>query len=398
MQTLSITTTPSNLLMIIFPLIIIFPSIIQSLQIPLLKTSLFDGIYTSINNDQLSTIIKIDMKSQHTFIYSSTFINIGTKVDNTTHNISLPFKPYYLQSSLLTSSISLPAKDGSSYFIDNIYLYYYDNANDAGHYLQNLFPLAPTYQDDNFSLIHKMYLNKLITEESFGIVFAMNNSVNSQLYIDEIPSDIMNYYTHKCKIKNNSNKWNCDLNKVIVSDPINNKHELYYDNYDFAYFDSSSKFILAPQEFITFLKKEVLKEFIRKQECIVDGFYNIRQIECVCDVVLKDDFYFEVSFVFQGIKLKIKKELLFERYGKTCGMLIEVNTFNKTEWVIGEPLFREYFMKFNINEQSIMFYSKNNLSVSSIRNINVIFKLYRFIIILLISTCIFNLFVYIKKF
>jgi hypothetical protein len=44
-----------------------------------------------------------------------------------------------------------------------------------------------------------MYLNKLITEESFGIVFAMNNSVNSQLYIDEIPSDIMNYYTHKCK-------------------------------------------------------------------------------------------------------------------------------------------------------------------------------------------------------
>jgi hypothetical protein len=164
------------------------------------------------------------------------------------------------------------------------------------------------------------------------------------------------------------------------------------NNNNIAYFDSSIQFISVPKDFISFLKTEILHPYIINQSCIINGYFNLRQIECDCDVIYNSTFHFELTFIlFNDIKLTIPKHLLFEQYGKTCGMLIEENTSTKTEWILGEPLFKQYYMQFNLNEQSITFYISSSYSHKLLLTLT----LYKFIIIFLIINSLFILFPYI---
>ena len=371
-----------------------YPLLIQSLQIPLIKTVLSEGISTNINNNKYKTIMKTDMKMQFPFIYSNNSFNVGTKLSNISYTISLPFQPQTLEVSILTTSLSIPqANNNNTLLLNNIHLYYFDNNNKPRYSLTNTFPLAPTYHNNNFSIIHQIYLNKLITEESFGIIPSKNYSVNSLLFIGERPSFIKHYHSRKCYLKPNSNKWSCTLNHILVPHTINNKMKIYKNsNNNIAYFDSSIQYISVPKDFISFLKTEILHPYIINQSCIVNGYFNLRQIECDCDIINDSTFYFELTFIFNDIKLTIPKHLLFEQYGKTCGMLIEENTSTKTEWILGEPIFKQYYMQFNLNEQSITFYISSSYTHNLLLTL---ITLYKFIIIFLIINSLFILIPYI---
>src|SRR5574344_2732254 len=106
--------------------------------------------------------------------------------------------------------------------------------------------------------------NKYISEENF----------KGHFYLGSIPSQLKtdNKYTAICKVNNDINyqkktTWGCTLNNVYFDDVA--KSEDIYTLNNYAYFDSNTFSIFAPQSFVEYLEKVAFKNEIQSRLCMM---------------------------------------------------------------------------------------------------------------------------------
>ena len=238
--------------------------------------------------------------------------------------------------------------------------------------------LAYKFAYEEYSLIHHFKKNNLINYLSYAFIPPSlfnnnnNNSKNNEglVFFGGIPKDyIMNKYRYNCKVTENYNFWSCNLPYILFGDisyysNINNT--LYYENNNYAYFNGAERRILAPEEFMLFLKHNYFKDEINNRSCEYHLIGMNYVFECVCSV--KNHFQ-DISFVFDNYLYKYTSEELFEYYGVgNCLFLIQSNHLRNNNFVFGASFLNKFISNFDYETKYISFYSQNKMNKINLKD------------------------------
>ena len=237
--------------------------------------------------------------------------------------------------------------------------------------------LTYKFSDEKYSLIHQFKKNKLIIHLSYGFIppslvhknnnisdnsTSMNNNKEGLIFFGGVPKKyINNKYRYNCKVTEKYNFWSCELPYIFIGeisyDNINNN--LLFKNKNYAYFNGAERRILAPEDFMTFLKFNYFKNEINNGTCKY-YLYGMNYIfECIC--VIKNNFP-NITLIFNNYQYKFTSEELFEYYGGgNCIFLIQGNHLRKNNFIIGTPFLHKFISNFDYETKYITFYSKNKI-------------------------------------
>ena len=224
--------------------------------------------------------------------------------------------------------------------------------------------LAYKFDDETFSLIHQLKKANYITQHKFALSSA-NDSVQS-LYFGGIPqSEISNLYYAKCLVHSNSSNWGCKLDYIIIN---NKKVNLQKTDYLFTFNEDNVR-LLAPKKFIDVLFHELFEERISKGICRYTSS-TPQNIKCDCKAIKEIG---NVTFVIEHTKFVFsEKDLFYEEYDE-CIFLIQENTNNDKEFIIGRIFLNKFLTLFDYDNGRIGFYSKNPFSKDNFVLINLLF-------------------------
>jgi len=197
--------------------------------------------------------------------------------------------------------------------------------------------------------IGKKILTLRFSQEDFGSFF-----------IGEYPNDMDRKKVKEvktCNISDKSdfltedfkNKWVCDLTHGIVGKDIKNSFEIN----GFAYFDSGSTVILAPNKYIDLFKAEYLNTCEEKTEN-GDKYFTCEKSSIDLDNVKP------LYFVLGGWAFEIPASSLFKLNYDSSKYYFTVRFTNTTEvWGFGKNFMRQFTTIFNKDEANVGFYGGN---------------------------------------
>ena len=236
--------------------------------------------------------------------------------------------------------------------------------------------LAYKFVYEEYSLIHYLKKNNYINFLSYGFIppsLIINknnqNNNNTSLYKDGLiffgglPKNyILNKYRYNCKLTEKYNFWSCNLPYILfgkINSSSNANNTLFYENNNYAYFNGAERRILAPEDFMLFLKHNYFENEINNRICTyyLYGFNPV--FECICDV--KNTFP-NITFIFDNYQYKFTSEELFSYYGNgNCLFLIQGNHLRKNNFIFGVPFLNKFISNFDYETKYITFYSEKQI-------------------------------------
>ena len=239
------------------------------------------------------------------------------------------------------------------------------------------------FDNEKYSLIHQLYNSGFINSKKFYFV-PPKKDIKGELYIGGIPKEkLENKYKSRCFLIKNSKKWSCDLNKVHII--INETIDIYNPINETVTFTSNFNNIIAPQNFITFLKKKYINKLTDSGKCknrrINAKKGNNFKIACKCEILFNELHY--ITFILNNYEYKISIDELFQYDHGLCELLINGEINRTDEWIIGSLFYNKHIMEFNYESKSISFYSNEIIKYNGfidIDKITISKNLFKFII------------------
>ncbi len=239
------------------------------------------------------------------------------------------------------------------------------------------------FDNEKYSLIHQLYNSGFINSKKFYFV-PPKKDIKGELYIGGIPKEkLENKYKSRCFLIKNSKKWSCDLNKVHII--INETIDIYNPINETVTFTSNFNNIIAPQNFITFLKKKYINKLTDSGKCknrrINAKKGNNFKIACKCEILFNELHY--ITFILNNYEYKICIDELFQYDHGLCELLINGEINRTDEWIIGSLFYNKHIMEFNYESKSISFYSNEIIKYNGfidIDKITISKNLFKFII------------------
>jgi hypothetical protein len=276
--------------------------------------------------------------------------------------------------------------------------------------------LAYKFADEKYSLIHQLKEKNIINHLSYGFIPSLlintyekneNENINETLlnnknkdgivFFGGIPKNyIFNKYRYNCKLTEKYNFWSCELSHVFIGDinKNNNSENIYFENNNYAYFNAAEMRILAPRDFIIFLKINYFQNELLDGDCKY-YMYGTYIFECKCE--LRDKFP-NISFIFNNYKYTFTSSELFKDYGGgLCHFLIQDNSLRHNNFLFGAPFMSKVISNFDYETKYITFYSPNKLEEINIKELFHPSQIKRYLIIFGIFLFIIGFILLIKK-
>ena len=279
--------------------------------------------------------------------------------------------------------------------------------------------LAYKFVDERYSLIHELKKRKLISHLSYGFIppslinsYEKNESINISIndtihdkknkdgvtFFGGIPKNyIFNKYRYNCKLSEKYNFWSCELPYVFIGEinKNNNTENIYFENGNYAYFNAAERRILAPKDFIYFLKTNYFFDELLNGDCKFYLYGANHVFECKCE--LQDKFP-NVSFIFNNYKYTLTSSELFTEYGGGfCHFLIQENHMRKNNFAFGTPFMSKFISNFDYETKYISFYTENKLEEIDIEELFHPSHLKRYLMILGLFLLIIGLIYFTRK-
>lgn len=325
------------------------------IQIPLslsktisIRYILLDGTFTSffqIGDPIKNKFLVVDINSK---------INLITK-EYYTINREFESKHFINSNSFEFNNEIIPVKkmwdiltfEGQDIKIRDFLFYYCEQKIEK----EDSFGLSIHIQDKNMSIIHSLYNKKFINKIQFGFI-SDPSSKDGKLYFGETPKNFLRSYSEiLINVKPGYDNWGFDLEKVIVG----NSNEYVHSHY--AYFSTTDKRILSPKNFMHFLQKNVLDNYIQQKLCTLHNNITYR-----CERWVVDTFP-PISFVIGETVFTLKGQDLFHLVNRRCSLIFEENLENGDIWQIGSFFISYYPTFFNFETGQIKVYKKNESSI-----------------------------------
>jgi len=269
-------------------------------------------------------------------------------------------------------------------FLDDFYFIMVGNIRGFDNRVRGL-GLAYKFADERYSLIHQLKYNKLINHLNYGFIPPsylnsgsnnLNNindtSINKDgiVFFGGIPKYyIFNKYRYNCKLNEKYNFWSCDLPYVFIGniDKYNSSNNLYFKNENYAYFNAAERRIMAPKDFIYFLKVNYFQDDLLNGNCKFYLYGANHIFECLCSIQNK---FPNISFIFNNYKYTFSSsELWFNYGGGFCHFLIQENSLRQNNFLFGSIFLSKFISNFDYETKYISFYSENQLEEVNIDEI-----------------------------
>ena len=243
--------------------------------------------------------------------------------------------------------------------------------------------LAYKFEDEKYSLIHQLKKKNLISHLNYGFIPSTlinsyyndenininknetdlnNKNKNGIIFFGGVPKNyINNKYRYNCKLTEKYNFWSCELPYVFIGEinKYNNSKNIYFTNKNYAYFNAADRRILAPKDFISFLKINYFQEELLNRTCTYSMYGHNHIFECNCELI---DKFPNISFVFDNYKYTFTSSELFFNYGGGfCQFLIQENHLRDNNFLLGAPFLSKFISNFDYETKYISFYSENQL-------------------------------------
>lgn len=325
---------------------------------------------------------RLDLKNQ--FLLFS-FHNLPPNSLNNISNISIFLNERNIECQIITSTIKISNIPFNCTFYNN------NDENFRYHLSYQNIPLAFSFQDDNFSLIHKLLSEGVIHNSIFSIEPLSDRG--GKFHIGGLPNQsVLNKkYKSIIKIDKKHQTWGSNLQEVRIG------RKTIWNKNNYVYFQFNISEIYVSLEFLEILNKTILYSFINSKKCWYEYRYYKKYYECFCQTFLT---FPNISFVINGtnfnLQLKEMRDKISLKKEDNCSLTIMNVESEMTDghWIFGTTLMGNYIRVFDYEKKTIFFYSNKPFSVL---NDNQIFHIiYLFIIFSLIIQIV--LFVYIKNY
>ena len=224
---------------------------------------------------------------------------------------------------------------------------------------------TPSSYEEKFSIIEQLYEQKIIFHKVFTQSFTTSN--RGELSFGKIPDYIVQDYKNygRCnaldkiegdtRYKNRS--WQCELTGVFYGDKYSPSIVKTYSDTNVSFF-SYRKRALVPITFFEYLEATYFKNYIDKKMCERTVVNRYDTFSCQQDIIDAP----EVNLVFGDWAMKIPSDQLFKFRKKTNTYeFIFYHKKNYEKYSLGRPLVRNYHMVYDLQNEQIGFYSKDNV-------------------------------------
>ena len=220
--------------------------------------------------------------------------------------------------------------------------------------IKKLLSFALRYEDERYSILHLMKRNGKIKMLQFAFLPSKEIGRDGTMFFGGIPPSIKKKYNTTCKVSQFASGWSCSFNGIKIK---NTNKKLLLSKED-VYFESENTRFEVPEVFMEFLKDNYLNEYIRTEQCKYTGF---KKFECTCTIIpqLQD-----LIFIINNVRFEIPINKMFENYGSSCTLGIEINQDN-SKWIFGNTFLNNYLTLFDIENESITFYSDTQFTSDS---------------------------------
>lgn len=276
--------------------------------------------------------------------------------------------------------------DNMSFYVLNLV-----HKEDSQYCMESIF-LPFKFNNPKVSMVHSLIEQKKISNPSFSVLVKSNNDEKGSIFFGGVPENLIkNKYVYRCNVSKEFPTWSCDLSKVMVIDKETGDVYHYYNRFHSS-FDLGEFKILAPRDFIDFLKLTYFKDRLENGHCNFIPRETGDYFHCICSFFKQLP---DVKFFFNNKEITLNMKQLFEIYGNgsidenyLCDLYIIPNIVNPKEWVFGVNFLKNYITKFDYEKREVSFYSDTPFETGIIEKGNSIFlKILYLLIILLLSIC-----------
>lgn len=227
-------------------------------------------------------------------------------------------------------------------------------------------PFSHKFNDNSFSLLHSLYINKHIKRLYYAISSVYNGE--DSFYLGGIPIHTLSNKTlTTCKTNPNSIEWTCNLDYVYYNN-YNNNGELFetstIEKYNAQHINvaiSSSDYSLyAPSDFLKYLTNTLFQKHIKEGKCNYLNITSLHLFGCDCRTIYS---FPNLNFVLSGKIFSIKMSTLFEIYdpGDTKKEFCELMIKKSTKWIFGIAFINKYLIGFDYENDVVEIYSDESL-------------------------------------
>ena len=212
-----------------------------------------------------------------------------------------------------------------------------------------------SFINKKYSFLDQLKEKKVIKED-----YILYDFYNNMFYISEIPSYLHDVQKLTCFDGDNSNFWECEINRIKfdnVSININNK----------IIFDSGTNGIVFPIKYLKYFNEIISNnDILTKKKCSFVLIEEVYKFFCKKRVDTKDldsmnnfiEFFIDKNFISKNNSFGFKlSDLLENDYQEFSLYVFDV----KEEILLGNPIFEKYPIMFNKDNESITIFGEGNI-------------------------------------
>lgn len=217
---------------------------------------------------------------------------------------------------------------------------------------RNSFAFSYKFNDEKFSVVHKLHKEKKISKKIFAIGEYDSFNDYGEIYFGGIPEEkiVNKTFKGKCNVDESYSTWSCTLKKIEIN------HHTYHTAHHYMYFQTNNEYIFAPQTFMSFIF-DSLDENLKKDCYIYESNFGAERLRCLNDIL---DNLPNYTFVFGSTSFSIPIKDFFEPGYETSDSILffssKENNRNDT-WIFGNYFLSRYITVFDYEDKSISFYS-----------------------------------------
>lgn len=307
------------------------------------------NILISLSEIYHKTHLQMDLSLDHTWVYNGFYTQIKSKN-------SKKYNSYQDFDSNNNQTLQIEETSDNFYFyrqqvkIENFLFKTVEPKPELG-YSSIGFKYKNRDKNTTFSVVHQLKDKGMINKLIFSLV--PTDYYHGKLVLGEIPKDIIKFSTYRtsCAVDKTYLDWGCQIRTVMVNGATYINPVEHY-----AFFQTATTFIYAPDAFMNFLREKVFDSYIKRKVCS----YNNKTKNYICNLDEEKQKFPNITIKIGESYFSLSEHELFDSIYGNKTFIIQQNKEQKMYWVLGATFYKMNIISFDYEDHIVSFYGNSS--------------------------------------